>query len=204
MTSSIKRMIPGKVHNDIGTMSYRADSRYTDSLIASPERLTPIEMAVIQSLRRGESVVFIDTRCNTSGGTIDYDAISFENGGIYKMYDCTGQKELADNLSDDEILRIAAERTFIYIRLPLKRAEDYSPNNVRKEVEWVEHNIQNIRNRLIYELEYAQKNLDFICPVNIITDNLCILNWALGEKAGLYADITKMRRRRNIKCISVF
>ncbi len=179
-------------------------SRYTDSLIIVPERLTPIEQAAIQCVRRGESVIFIDTRCNTSGGTIDYDTISFENNCTYRMYDCTGQKDLEEDISDGEILRFAKERTFIYIRLPLKKAEDYDQENPRNEVKWAERNIKNIRNRLIYQLEYVQKNLDFICPVNIITDNFCILNWALNDKAGAYADITKMRRRRNIRCISVF
>ena len=52
--------------------------------------------------------------------------------------------------------------------------------------------------------EGMKEYIGFTVPVNIITDNFCILNWSLGDNAGRQADVTNMRRRRNIRCISCF
>ncbi len=173
--------------------------------ISNQSKLSCIEQAVLQCIRREESVIYIDTNCNISDNVhIDYKSIAYENEYDYREINCFDMHQLEEDLSDEEIVNFKNRKSLVYMQLSLRRASDMHSEHPRAEVEWVEKNIKNIRNRLLYELEYADKYIDFKFPVNIITDNFCILNWSLDDRAGQYADMTNMRRRRNIRCISCF
>ena len=176
------------------------------SALADRIPMSSIEAAAVQCMKNKESVVFIDTNCNTASTTIDFRSLAIENHYRYDEIDTQIKTCIMEDISGNEIVAMSNMPTFLYIKLPMQRSEDYDSKHPTSAAKWTENNIKMIRNRLIYELEHSGRNdgRDFECPVNIITDNFCILNWALDDHAGQYAGVSNSRRRKNVRCISCF